>query len=163
MIDFGYTLLDRPGQVDFWGIHRAYDAALLSDHPRTQVGASIKSIPGWNRKEDHREASQDIVELGRIHAEVCAILSYLKSSKPDSTRPTLYAPWASCTQCATVILHARFNRVVVHHELMQMTPDKWLDEVKGGIQMLLGNSVRVEAISKNFGRTIRFNGEEVTV
>jgi hypothetical protein len=46
---------------------------------------------------------------------------------------------------------------------MMMTSEKWLREVQEGVDMLVRNHVRVEAISHKFGLTIRFNGEEIQV
>lgn len=160
--DFPYTLLGNPTAYDITSIREAYDAALLSDHPRTQVGAVLGSARGYNQKQDHRDKYPDNVEFSRIHAETAAIINCTLNGWTARDH-TMYAPWACCTGCATHILKAGIPRVVVHHEIMQLTSDKWLEEVQEGLDMLVRNNVRVEAVSKRYGITLMFDGKEVEV
>lgn len=161
-MNFGYTLLENPSLLDFEKLREAYDAAQTSDHPRTQVGAVLGPAWGSNTKADHRDKYPDNVEWSRVHAETSAILR-CEMNGHHARAYTLYAPWACCTGCAANILKAGITRVVVHHQLMQMTHEKWRDEVREGLDMLLRNQVRVEAVSKRFGVKIRFDGKEVEV
>jgi deoxycytidylate deaminase len=159
---YGYTLLERPSLVDIEGLRAAYEVAQTSDHPRTQVGAVLGPAFGINSKADHRDKYPEQVEWSRVHAEVSAILR-CASNGHHARAYTMYAPWASCTNCAACIIKTGIPRVVVHHQLMQLTAPKWQDEVAEGVDLLLRNNVRVEAVSKDFGVTIRFNGEEIKV
>jgi deoxycytidylate deaminase len=162
MINYGYTLLDNPHVHDIEGLRDAYTAAQRSDHPRTQVGAILGSAAGANNKADYRDKYPEDVEFSRLHAEVAVIIN--SSVLGQQTRAfTMYAPWACCTGCASAILKAGIPRVVVHHNLMQMTAEKWKEEVMEGVDMLLRNNVRVEAIAFKFGVEIRFDGKEVVV
>jgi deoxycytidylate deaminase len=157
MIDFDYTLLD-PGDEraeDLVGLQQAYDAARNSDH-RTQVGAVCGAGQGWNRA-----FHPDKTDL-RIHAETAAIIACARHGSSTQGR-TLYAPWAACGDCANHIAAAGVSRVVVHHQLMQMTRTAWEGAVHSGLETLRHCGVVVEAVDHLFKKTIRFNGEEVTV
>jgi len=142
---------------DEFGLMKAYEAAQLSTHPSTQVGAWINGDSGWNRCVDNDPPSLD-KEWAVIHAETDALL------KSDYTYGgTLYAPWACCLHCATDILAAGIQTVVVHFERMLMTPRKWETEVISGLRMLRRNEVFIRAVSTRFGMTIRVDGQEVEV
>lgn len=159
---FSYTLLENPTYDDIMGLRDAYEAALMSDDPSTQVGASLARHQACNSKADYRDLRPGDKNWSRVHAEVSVLLR--AASQGTQTRAhTLYAPWACCTGCASAIIKAGVPRVVVHHEIMQRTPDRWLEEVDLGVDMLVRNNVRVEAISKVLGVKIRFNGEEITL
>ena len=161
-MNYGYTILESPTAYDIEMMRAAYEVAQESDHPRTQVGAVLGPCTGCNSKADYRDAHPEDPEWSRVHAEVSVLLRCAMNGH-HARAYTMYAPWACCTHCASCILKAGVPRVVVHHQLMQLTYPKWQESVKAGLDMLLRNQVRVEAISKKFGYTIRFNGEEVTV
>lgn len=159
---YGYTILETPDMRDYEGLREAYEAALASDHPRTQVGAVINHHWGSNTKVDLRDKHPEDVEWSRVHAEVSALLRAAQHGTITRAH-TLYAPWACCTGCAACIIKANVPRVVVHHQLMVLTAPKWQDEVREGVDMLLRNNIRVEAVNKRFGVKIRFDGKEIEV
>jgi deoxycytidylate deaminase len=160
-LNYGYDILDPPDLRDLEGIRTAYEAALVSDHPRTQVGAVLGNHWGSNTKADYRDKYPDNVEFSRVHAETSVILRAAEKWGTTTRAHTMYAPWACCTNCAANIIMSAIPRVVVHHQRMQLTPPKWQEEVYEGVQMLIRNNIRVEAVSKKFGVRLRVNGEEV--
>ncbi len=149
--------VEAPNPDDYHGLSMAYDAALLSDDPRTQVGAYINGSMGWNRQVDLHPPVQD-KDWARVHAETDALL------RTEWTQGgTLYAPWACCVGCATDILAAGIERVVIHEERMLLTPREWESTVISGLRMLIRNEVTVDCYSAYFGVNLRAHGEEVEV
>lgn len=62
------------------------------------------------------------------HAERDVI--YACGRKGVSTEgSTMYCPWAACTDCARAIIAAGIERVVVHKQMMDKTPDRWKAEI----------------------------------
>ena len=151
MIDFSYDLLEHVKASDITGLTEAYDISRLSDHS-TQVGAAVGAAYGYNK----------VVSGVRMHAESLTIIENAKHGISLRGR-TMYAPWASCPECAADIIVSGIGRVVVHHERMQMTCDRWIEQVKEGVDMLLAAGVRVEAVSHHFGKKITVDGTEVTL
>lgn len=159
-MNYGYRLLDSPTAADINGLREAYQTALMSDDPSTQVGACCGTHRGFNKKADLRDAHPEDKGWSLLHAEVRCILGSARSGMP-CRRHTMYAPWACCVDCASHILDAGIPRVVVHHQVMQLTPERWQEQVRLGLDLLLRNNVAVDAVSKKFGVRIRFSGDEV--
>lgn len=49
---------------------------------------------------------------------------------------TLYCPWAACCGCAIAIINSGVRTLVMHHERMQMTPERWQDDINEALSML---------------------------
>ena len=137
------------------GLREAYSAGRMSDHS-TQVGAVVGAAYGYNKSFDSQ--APDV----RIHAETSAIV---KNAKLGVTLAghTMYAPWAACGDCAMHIVEAGISRVVVHHERMQRTSDRWVDSVDQGLFILQQHGVRIQGVSMELGETVRIGGQEVTL
>lgn len=146
-----YEIIE-PTSKDVAGLTGAYEAARMSDHS-TQVGAAVAACFGYNK-----EFGKGV----RIHAESHALLQNARIGIPVEGH-TMYAPWASCKDCATHIVAAGIARVVVHHERMEMTPVHWHESVDHGLHILVQSGVKVVALSRTFQKTIRIGGEEVTL
>ena len=78
----------------------------------------------------------------------------------------MYAPWASCINCAMGIQAAGISRVVVLNSLMQKTSDKWLTSVEEGLSLLYDHGIRVDVVDVRegyFGYDILMDGKVVKV
>lgn len=150
MFEDMYSIID-PNTKDIRGLQQAYEAARSSDHS-TQVGAAVGACFGHNKR----------ISDVRIHAEVHALILNAKAGVSVEGH-TMYAPWASCKECAVAIVTAGIGRVVVHHERMLLTPVHWLNSVTEGLDILNSEGVEVQALSREFNTTICVGGEEVTL
>lgn len=122
----------------------------------TQVGACVQGMSAWNE-----EVYSDV----QHHAETLALLRCARAGIPTHGA-TMYAPWASCLQCAMAIQAAGIKRVVVLNTLMRKTPERWLTSVEKGLSLLWDYGVRVDVIDVQegyFGYNIRMDGKEVKV
>ncbi len=146
-----YEIVEPTGK-DILGLSQAYDAARMSDHT-TQVGAAVGACLGYNKA---------FGDGARIHAETHALLLNARVGV-EVQGHTMYAPWASCVECAMSIVAAGISRVVVHHQRMEMTPVHWHNSVDQGLHMLVQGGVVIEALDRSFGKTILVGGEEVSL
>lgn len=148
----------------------AREAAKRSMDPRTQNAAALarrddilvvaaNAIPaGVTRSADRLEApaKYDFVE----HAERAAI--YKAASFGWSTGgSTLYALWFACPDCARAIISAGVYEVVGLAKTRSLTPQRWLDSVQTGEQMLREAGIGMRWLADPLGVSIRFNGKEV--
>ena len=147
--------MESPSTKDIQGTREAYSAGAMSDHS-TQVGAACGVGFGYNKAYD--EDTKDV----RIHAEVHALLRNAQRGVETEGR-TMYAPWASCPNCAMCIVSAGIAKVVVHHERMQLTPPHWQGEVEHGLHILQQHGVPVVAVSMVFGVRVKICGNEVNL
>lgn len=148
----------------------AKEAATRSMDPRTQNAAALvrpddimvvaaNAIPtGVVRSPGRLEppAKYDYIE----HAERAAI--YKAASFGWTTGgSTLYALWFACPDCARAIISAGVYEVVGLAKARSLTPDRWLDAVETGEQMLREAGVGMRWLADPLGVSIRFNGKEV--
>lgn len=124
---------------------KAYEVATRSPDPSTQNGAIIRTvdndfayacntIPSPLQKLPERlirPLKDDFIE----HAERRAIFSCARRGLCTSGA-TMYCPWAPCTPCARAIIDCGISRLVTHAPTYLMTPDRWLDDVRQGINLL---------------------------
>ncbi len=57
---------------------------------------------------------------------------------------TLVCPWFACGDCAKAIIFAGIKRVVGHKQRMELTPERWKDNVKKANQYLEDCGVELE-------------------
>ena len=155
-------------------LRHAYECALDSDDPNTQVGAILVHdemgivSTGANKICDRIPVHEKLLEYPlkanyMEHAERNAI--YLAAQRGASTRGlTMYCPWFSCVGCARAIIQAGIVRVVGHKTLYDITPKRWLKEIEVGHQLLREAGVKTDIWSGEIGSglTIRFNGKDIS-
>lgn len=49
---------------------------------------------------------------------------------------TMFCPWAACCDCARGIINAGVHTLVMHRERMQMTPERWREDVNEALSMM---------------------------
>ncbi len=153
MVDlFELKVIEDPSYDDVYGMTQAIYAAKGVDY-RTQVGAFVAGIGGSNNWKEPGGY--------RPHAETDALLTCAKVGI-STAGETLYAPWASCVECAQDIISAGISRVVVSQGAMNSTPDDWVPKVEAGLDMLMDAGIKVEMM-KPQGFTITMRDEEVEV
>lgn len=147
--------ITEPNYDDVSGLINGYHAARDSQHT-TQVGAYITThkvgVSGHNNIERRTHAESNAV----------ATASRLGVRTQDAT---MYAPWASCSDCAGVVRAAGIRRVVTHATVMDLTSHKWQANVQQGLRILRDGGVQVDMVMRDkiTGFSIMFNGEEVWV
>lgn len=128
-----------------------------SDDPVTQIGAILGNYRGYiftssaNHFPDgvdylperlERPAKYAFME----HAERGAI--YLAARKGIPTvNKVLFAPWSACTDCARAIVESGIQAVVGHQDARDRSPERWLESValgdqilkEGGVELILHN------------------------
>lgn len=161
--NFSQLLIDQelvneivdPNYEDVSGLINAYHAARDSQHT-TQVGAYINAsrvgVSGHNDKERGTHAESNAV----------ATAARLGVRTQDQT---MYAPWASCADCAGVVRAAGIKRVVTHVSVMERTSHRWQASVQRGLYLLRDGGVQVDMVTRPSltGFSILFDSEEVWV
>ncbi len=155
-------------------LRMAYDVAATSLDPSTQNGAILVDPArgpilsannhfalGIERTEE-RDNDREAKLRNTVHAESGAIL-HAASAGIRTSGLVLVCPWAACTECAKAIIEARIHEVVVHKELLAMTPVRWSDEVYHGGLMLKEANVKYTVVTGVANKTIMFDGKSVTL
>ena len=143
-------------------IEHSYVLARLSPDT-TQNGAVIVDEwgnvvgKGCNRPPDGIEVGENKAYTIE-HAERAAI--YQGSLSGSLLGLTMYCPWAACPSCARAIIMCGIKTLVVHEERMALTPFRWLERVRVGLDMLDRSGVEVVQWSGKIGcQPILVNGE----
>jgi len=55
---------------------------------------------------------------------------------------TMYVPWAACADCARAIILSGIERVVVHKQMVDKTPDRWCSSTTKAIGMFNETGVK---------------------
>jgi len=142
--------LEDPCYDVVYGLINALREAQRSDHT-TQVGAYLQGQAAHN---------QMTVRDKRAHAESRCIALCARAGVPTHGS-YLYAPWAACTECALDIIQAGVRKVYVLKKVMEATPDRWVEEVTEGLNMLLDARVRVIMVDYETGVNILMDGKTV--
>ncbi len=80
-------------------------------------------------------ADRDAKLRAIIHAETAAIFEAAATGL-RLFDATMYSPWAPCSECAKAIIACDITRLVVHGDRMDLTPERWKEDVKAGLAML---------------------------
>lgn len=126
---------------------KAYELAAKSRDASNQNGALIVSnrgrinAIGWNRfpygvnftteRAESRPQKYRYFE----HAERDAIY-HAAGRGCRLVNRTMYCPWAACCDCARAIVGTRLKRLVVHKQRMELTPERWQEDVQAAWEML---------------------------
>ena len=163
--DFNHITQESPiTYEDLTGITAALREAQQSSHT-TQVGASVVGVGAWNKRVMYYAEDCEDVLYARHHAESLAI-THCARLGIRTQDATMYAPWASCLNCAMAIQAAGIQRVVVCKVLMNKTPERWLTSVEQGLSLLYDHGIRVDVVDTDegyFGYDIRMDGKVVKV
>lgn len=76
---------------------------------------------------------------------------------------TLYCPWYSCSKCAIAIICSGIKKVVGHTTMMRNTPDRWIEDVELGFQLLKEAGVDCVCIDEPMGMKLKMNGENIAI
>ena len=160
--------------TDAWWVDRMYlqdawQSALHSISPRTQVGA-VLVVPGtgvvmksWNRIPDRLANSgypRGLDFACGEHAERSVMFRMLENGIPVRGT-TMYTTWASCADCARAIIHFGIERVVTLRRVVEATPERWRVSIGQGLEMMHDCGIRVVGWSGNLGvnTCIRFDSK----
>lgn len=124
-----------------------------SNYNKTHVGAVVVgkgrvSAGGCN---------QEITIGSHMHAEVSAILAAYVSQIGGPLK--MYATWAACPVCASAIIRAGITEVHVLQAAMDRTPERWVQSVQDGLNILLRGGVEVIHHGEKLGTILRMDGE----
>jgi dCMP deaminase len=141
-------------------LRAAYVAAMNSTDRTTHVGAVLVD-GGWNvvtgcnqhtkgfgHLDEHhqRPLKYELTE----HAEREVILRAAREG--IQTRGlVMVAPWATCPPCARAIVKSGISKVICHKECMDRTPERWIEMVALGQEILKRGGVEIEVWSGRVG------------
>lgn len=130
---------------------QTYEIAWHSPDTSTQLGALLislneESIVGINMPVGWYEFSDPEVQTHKYvfmeHAERSAIYHAASLGVP-TFGATLVCPWAACHDCARGIVEAGISTVIRHKEAIDRTPERWLESIQFGDQILRRNQVDI--------------------
>lgn len=147
-----------PDQPSYY-LRLAYEFAKRESQDRnTQNGALIVSrrsgsplilfkganvLPNGIRPTRERIDTRPLKYSYFVHAEENVILQAARS-RTSLYRTTLYCPYAACDRCARMIIQSGIERVVVHKQAMDRTPERWQESVAIAKSMLAEAGVEYE-------------------
>lgn len=73
----------------------------------------------------------------------------------------MVCPWAACADCARGIIQSGIREVVVHDKILEVTPERWQEEIKLARTMLMEAGIKYtisDAVSIG-APAIRFNSQ----
>lgn len=155
-------------------LRRCYELAATSPDPSNQNGAVL--VVGYGRNDvvlgegcnsftpgveptPTKLADRDWRMAHIEHAERVAIYSAVRKGIA-LIGPTLYCPWAPCSDCAKAIVLMGVRRLVAHKDRLDMTPARWRKSVEIGCSILQLAGVELEMVSGSIGGPpVLVNGE----
>lgn len=95
------------------------------------------------------------------HAERYALFNAARGGSSDIYGSTMYCPWAACCDCARAIICMGVQHLVMHQERMDMTPERWVDDVNEALTMMAEAGVELHYHSGPINNAPRIlaNGE----
>lgn len=93
------------------------------------------------------------------HAERSAIYQAASLGIPTGGG-IMISPWAACVDCARAIIHSGIKHLVVHQPMMVATPERWMEQVALGHQLLAEAGVQIHRYNGKLASAneILFNG-----
>jgi dCMP deaminase len=145
----------------------AIAARTRSGDPRTQNGAVLcrpdnfivsaaNSFPAGVRPRPEPPEKYTYIE----HAERNAIYKAASMGWPTGGA-TMYCLWFACPDCARAIVQAGIYEVVGLAKTRNSTPDRWLDAVQDGEDILREAGVGMRWLGERIDATIMFDGREM--
>lgn len=149
-------------------LRRAYQEAVKSPDPSTQLGAVVVAHNGLVIGQEHnrfplgykatpeRLADRESKRVCTVHAEVGAILAAVRWGHGDKlSLATLYCPWYACPTCAGVIIESGIRRVVGHGQHPGNTHEAWRKSVEKGLEMLQDAGIVCDYVDGQIGGGIK--------
>ncbi|HYD03783.1 MAG TPA: deaminase [Alphaproteobacteria bacterium] len=158
-------------ELDRIFLKAAYDYAWIrSEDERTKTGANIARngvirakganhfMPGTENVADR--SSPEKKHLYIIHAEKDAIANG-KRNKVAFALSTMYMPWIPCVSCYNAVIESGIKKMVVHRDLIERTPERWIKNLNETLEMARDKFQIVMYEGKiGNGTKSLFNGEE---
>lgn len=149
----------------------AFQIALESPDPSTQNGAVIyHPLIEWHStgcntfpfnvkitpERLERPTKMHYIE----HAERNAVYTAARLGR-FTTGATMFCPWYSCSDCARAVVQAGISKVIGYKPMLDATPERWLESVNTGIEIMKEGGVACYWYDKPLDgvKPIRFNGE----
>ena len=137
---------------------RTQNGAVLVDHSQGMISGCPNEFPRGVNVSDERwgDEKYHFVE----HAERNTIYKAIRAGySPEGL--TLYCPFYACSACARAIIQTGIKNVVGHKEYMELVPERWVESVRMGHQMMHEAGVQCLFWSGKIGEiTIRVDGKD---
>ena len=171
--ELGIEMLQNPSEEDMHYMHLAVGYCNSSNDLSTHNGAVLLSKDGqyvlakngipehWGIKATRERLEQRPLKYNVIeHAENGSVFAAARSGiKTEGA--TVYCPWYACSRCAIALVCSGVSRIVGHTGMLERTPDRWLEDVRLGFQMLQEAGVKTQAIDKHLDKCVFMNGDLV--
>ena len=150
----------------------AATVSVWSDDPSTKNGAVLvpagtvfEAAVAWNGIPSPLDVRQDRLERPLKyryveHAERAAVYRAALMGTP-TLGSRLYCPWFACADCARAIICAGVVEVVGSVRARNATPDRWLEEVIAGEELLREAGVGMRWLAEPLGVRVLFDGREI--
>lgn len=143
-----------------------------SDDPSTKNGAilvpagdAFDTVVAWNSIPRPLENRPDRVlrplKYRYIeHAERAVIYRAALTGTP-TLGSRLFCPWFACADCARAIICAGVSEVIGSARARNATPDRWIEQVIAGEELLREAGVSMRWLAEPLGVKVMFDGEEL--
>lgn len=136
---------------------RTQNGAILVARRGTVVAANAYPIRRWASGERlEAPAKYRYIE----HAERGAIYEAGRCGL-RTEGATLYVVWFACPDCARAIIASGVRSVVGSLHARQATPERWIEAVEAGEQMLRDGGVNMRWLADRLDVTITFDGRDL--
>jgi dCMP deaminase len=150
-------------------LRAAYSAAMKSTDRTTHVGAVLVD-QGWNVLAGCNAHTKGYGDMPEHHERPLKYQLTEHAERDVLLRAacegiithglTMYAPWATCPDCARAIVKAGIDTVVCHKECMDRSPERWTEMLALGREIMQRGGVNVIVWCGEVGECENlFNGE----
>lgn len=156
-----------------WGLFTAYIQAANSPDKSNQVGAVIETVGHavitafnnyvWTPPRD----ANTIISNERLHkyryiehAEKQVIYKAAMNGL-ELRDATMFAPWASCIECAKAIVLSGIKQVVYHGWRDRQTPERWREDIREAKDLMYQSGVKLHCYEGEFDIEVIVNGQKV--
>lgn len=149
---------DDPNTQNAAGVLERPGARWLAGKSYLFAGTGVNGVPYSISPDPERLASPAKYDWF-IHAEFSALLH----AGHTTGCGTLYGLWVACPSCAVAIVEAGISTVVTLKATQDATPERWRARVDLGLEILRAAGIEIEFYDKPLGKSIRFDGKELTL
>jgi dCMP deaminase len=135
-------------------------AILLEPTTLEVIGEGANNFPPLVEFNEARATKRPMKYHYFEHAERWAVYDAArKGNRVEGSH--MVCPWAACCDCARSLIVAGVTAVYLHQQRMEMTPDRWKDDVNEALNMLYEAGVFVHYFDGPvFGPRVIVNGIE---